>query len=62
MLPNDPSTGLPWGDHGTANEAIDWAVDYLVGVKGPFLRAWRIGDAARDWPGYYGWLRSRRGV
>lgn len=62
MLKNDPSTGLPWGDHGTANEAIEWFLGHSGDHDESFLRAWREGDAARYWPEFYEWLRERRGV
>ena len=53
-------TGLPVGDHGTAAEAIDWALDHdRDGIT--FLEAWRMGQTNRfDDPDYYAWLIERR--
>lgn len=57
----DRSTGRPYGDHGRAEDAINFAIDQL-GMEGeeqdPFLRAWREG-ALEDWPEFYTWLKDR---
>jgi hypothetical protein len=57
----DERTGRPIGDHGSAIDAIDFALHGIVPVPdGPgaldFLRDWRSGDAADEWPGYFTWL------
>lgn len=57
----DPRTGRPLGDHGTANDAIDYALDgggeaWTQTVE--FLTAWRDGDLS-EWPEYYRWLRDQ---
>jgi hypothetical protein len=57
----DPRTGRPNGDHGTANDAIDFALDTSSGLEAEdFLRAWRDGSL-EEWPDYYVWLRKRDG-
>jgi hypothetical protein len=60
----DRKTGLPYGDHGTANEAIDYLLS-PEGAQAPgeetiFLRCWREGADADEWPDYYAWLRALR--
>lgn len=58
----DPRTGRPWGDHGTASQALEWALDggdSDLGNQIEFLRAWREGDAFDEWPEFYGWLASQ---
>lgn len=60
----DPRTGRTPGDHGTANQALEFALDHSDGDLGnmeAFLRAWREGDAAEEWPEFYDWLRSQEG-
>jgi hypothetical protein len=61
-MATDPTTGRPNGDHGSAVDAIDYALD--VHEADPanqveFLRAWREGDAAEEWPDFYDFLRER---
>lgn len=55
----DPRTGRPLGDHGTAVDAINFAVDEVPFGECPepdtFLRAWREGDL-EEWPEFYEWL------
>lgn len=53
----DPRTGRPVGDHGTAAQAIEWALDQNDDYAGVdcFLRAWREGDLG-EWPEFYEWL------
>jgi hypothetical protein len=59
----DRRTMRPVGDHGTANDALEWALDvYRNDPSGdgdiePFLRAWREGDAMGEWPEFYEWLK-----
>lgn len=58
----DPRTGRPFGDHGTAGDAIDFALDgQFVGYDETelFLEAWRDGTAHDEWPEYYEWLKGR---
>jgi hypothetical protein len=53
----DPRTNRPLGDHGTAVQALEYALHKL----GPydeidtFLRCWREGDLD-EWPEFYAWL------
>lgn len=59
-VPIDPRTNRPFGDHGTANQAIEYALEH---VDGPgegedFLRAWREGDL-EEWPEFYPWLSKQ---
>jgi hypothetical protein len=56
----DPRTGRPFGDHGPAALAIEFAVDR---VDGPgegedFLRAWREGSLD-EWPEFYEFLTEQ---
>lgn len=59
----DPRTGRAWGDHGTASEALEYALDHgdgdLCNMEA-FLRCWREGDL-EEWPEFYSWL-NRAGV
>jgi hypothetical protein len=54
----DPNTGRPFGDHGTAAQALEWALnhygDQFEGLD--FLRAWQTGEAWEEWPEFYEWL------
>ena len=59
MLKNDPLTGRRWGDHGSALSAIDYALDVMRGEEREFLSAWRDGDAGKEWPEFYEWLRAK---
>jgi hypothetical protein len=57
----DDRTGRRYGDHGTAQQALEWALhegDRVLEVDDPiqFLLAWREGGAWRDWPEFYRWL------
>jgi hypothetical protein len=54
----DPNTGRPCGDHGTAQNALDYALDVIEdwAEMVDFLTAWRDGAAFEDWPEYYDWL------
>lgn len=60
--PLDPRTGRPLGDHGTANDAIDFVLDggteIAPGEETTFLAAWREGDL-EEWPEFYPWLAKR---
>lgn len=58
----DPKTGLPFGEHGRAQDAIDYALsNYLDLHKIPlFLHSWQHGHSADEWPEYYDWLK--RGI
>lgn len=59
-LVNDPRTGRPWGDHGTANQALEYALDHEANFGDPeaFLRCWREGDL-EEWPEFYVWLAEQ---
>lgn len=56
----DPNTGREFGDHGTANQAIEWLLDHSSDTElangHEFLRAWREGWAWEAWPEFYEWL------
>ncbi len=58
----DPRTGRPLGDHGTAAQAIEYALEVIPRSDCPepdtFLRAWREGDL-EEWPEFYDWLRTQ---
>lgn len=56
----DQRTGRPFGDHGSAIDAINWALDHeddLYNMEA-FLTGWREGDLS-EWPEYYQWLAQR---
>lgn len=62
MAAVDPRTGRPVGDHGTANQAIAYMLDEHEADPGnqvEFMRAWREGDLADEWPDYYQWLERQ---
>lgn len=54
---------MPRINHGTAQDAIDYALDVISwgseSGQEVFLRAWRDGDLA-EWPDFYEWLDERR--
>lgn len=56
----DPATGRPFGDLGTADDALafvlDNAGDDIEALS--FLRYWDAGDV-RAWPTFYPWLAAR---
>ena len=53
----DERTGRPIGDHGTALQAIEYALNEIGDCEGvDFLRAWREGDLG-EWPEFYDWLK-----
>lgn len=54
----DRTTGRPVGDHGRAEDAINFAIDQLDAEQDTFLRAWRSGDLS-EFPDFYDWLRER---
>lgn len=57
--PIDPNTGRPYGDHGTATDAINYALSRETGGDAAtFLYCWREGNLD-EWPEYYGWLRKQ---
>lgn len=61
-LASDPRTGRPFGDHGTALQAITFVLDInRTHEKLAFLRSWRCGDLA-EWPEYYAWLKTPEGM
>lgn len=55
----DPRTGRPFGDHGTASDAISFLLDVqqAPGEETTFLRCWREGNLD-EWPEYYEWLNA----
>lgn len=61
----DPRTGRPFGDHGTANDAIEFALDDpksvldrdLCNMEG-FLKSWRCGNLD-EFPEFYQWLKEQ---
>lgn len=59
---SDPRTGRPLGDHGTANDAVEFILNspqIMAPDEGTeFLRAWREGDLD-EWPEFYEWLAER---
>lgn len=56
----DPRTGRPFGDHGSALDAINFLLSHhqAPGEEAAFLRRWREGDLG-EWPEYYEWLSAR---
>jgi len=57
----DPRTGRPIGDHGTALDAIRFVLDKSDSDpvnQVDFLRAWCEG-ALDEWPEFYDWLKSQ---
>ena len=58
----DPRTNRPFGDHGTAMQAINYALDVEMEHEcdcSGFLRAWREGDLGA-WPDFYVWLKGSK--
>lgn len=56
----DPRTGRPLGDHGTALQAINWALHHAgsdLGELHAFLTNWLEGNLDQ-WPEYYAWLAN----
>lgn len=58
LIPIDPRTKRPYGDHGTALDAIEFALELVSQGGGPgdgedFLRAWRDGSAPEEYPEFY---------
>jgi hypothetical protein len=53
----DPRTKRPFGDNGTAGQALEYALDHMDNYADMdvFLRAWREGDLD-EWPEFYTWL------
>lgn len=54
----DPRTGRPFGDHGTGENAISYALLEEVYDTKTFLDAWAHGDLG-EWPEYYEWLAKQ---
>lgn len=61
-MTEDPRTGRPLGDHGTAVQAIDFALEHCnewgPGEGEDFLRHWREGSLD-EWPEFYEWLKEQ---
>ena len=58
----DVRTGRPFGDHGTALNAVEFIVErreHTPGEEAAFLAAWLEGRTLDEWPDYYAWLRNR---
>jgi hypothetical protein len=58
----DPRTNRLVGDHGTADQAIEWALDHSADgawEAHTFLNQWRHGNAADEWPEFYQWLADQ---
>jgi hypothetical protein len=58
----DPLTGRAFGDHGTANDALEWALDHGPDVDFEaigFLIDWRDGSAFEKYPEFYIWLKEQ---
>lgn len=63
--PRDSRTGRSIGDHGSAHDAITFAIDIHEpdpGNQVEFLRAWQQGSAFEEWPEFYEWLADRERV
>ena len=54
----DRRTGRAFGDHGTAMQAVDFALDHLSVERDTFLKCWREGDLD-EWPEFYRWLANQ---
>jgi hypothetical protein len=57
----DETTDRPFGDHGTAEQAIDFMLDVHepdCGNQIEFLRNWREGNLS-EWPEFYAWLSKK---
>lgn len=61
----DPKTGRKAGDHGTAQDVVDFLLaqesDIPPGEETAFLQGWRDGDLG-EWPEFYDWLAHREAV
>lgn len=57
QAPIDPRTGRPAGDHGTALQAIQYAVEWERLEADTFLKCWLEGDLD-EWPEFYEWLKK----
>ena len=54
----DPRTGRPFGDHGTASQAIEWALDHEADEPIAFLIDWREGSTY-EYPEFLDWLKEQ---
>jgi len=57
----DPLTGRPYGDHGTAVQAIAYVLDTTQSAwtqETTFLKCWTEGEL-KDWPEFYVWLAQQ---
>lgn len=56
----DPNTGRIVGDHGTAEDALEFILEggHAPGEETEFLKAWRDGYAFEEWPEFYAWLEQ----
>lgn len=59
----DPRTGRPYGDHGTAIEAIQFAAESgkVPMEEAAFLKNWMEGNLDQ-FPEYYSWLKDREAM
>jgi hypothetical protein len=58
----DERTGRRIGDHGTAKQALDFALDVMADdphLQLDFLEAWRKGDGVEGCADYYAWLAEQ---
>lgn len=58
----DPRYGRPFGEHGTADQAVTFLLDHsglFLAEAQDFLDAWRHGDL-EVWPEFNTWLAGRR--
>lgn len=60
IVGDDPRTGRPCGDHGSAENAIRYALDHAGNECQEFLQAWSEG-ALDEWPEFYPWLAKQEG-
>lgn len=51
----DPRTGRPFGDHGTGEQAIEFALTLGPMEVRSFLEGWQMGDLD-EWPEFYRFL------
>lgn len=58
----DPRTGVQFGYHGAAQDALEYALEKLVDdtERMDFLAGWLFGGT--DYPEFYVWLKQKRHV
>ena len=57
----DPNTGRPFGNHGTADDALEYAFNVIEdwGKIPDFLACWMDGEAHDLWGEFYDWLAEK---